>query len=131
VSEFFHAVIWLDHHEAKTFHFSADDVDRVLVRASDPDHPVVRVNDGGDGGRLPDGDDYFRRIAESVADAGAVLITGPASPKSELLTYITQNDSELLRRISGDQTVEHLTDVALLALARAYFKSDERMHPQR
>jgi hypothetical protein len=131
LSGHFHAVVWLDHYEAKTFHFNVEDVERLLVRASDHDHRIHREGSGRGSGHLPDGDDYFRRVAESISDAGAVLLTGPASAKAELLAYITNNDSELLKRISGVQTVDHPTDAALLALARSYFKADDRMHPQR
>jgi hypothetical protein len=131
MSGHFHAVVWLDHHEAKIFHFSVNDVDRLLVRASDPDqHVHHRANSLGSGRASAD-DDYYRRVADSVADAGAVLITGPANAKTELLAYIARRDSALLRRISAVQTVDHPTDGALLALARTHFKSDDRMHPQR
>jgi len=127
----FHAVVWLDHHEAKIFHFSITDVERALVRAGDPHlHIHHKANSTGSGHAPVDGE-YFQRVAEAVADAGAVLITGPSSAKTEFLTYVTTHDPPLMKRISGVQALDHPKDGALLALAREYFKADDRMHPQR
>ena len=36
-SHHFHAVIWIDHHEARVFHFSPTDVERLVLH---PDHPT-------------------------------------------------------------------------------------------
>jgi hypothetical protein len=131
ISDDFHAIVWPDHHEAKAFHLGITDVERVHDRAIDPDHHIHHKANPADSGHAPTDDDYYRRVAESIADAGAVLITGPASPKTGLLTYITRHDSALLKRISRVQTVDHPNDGTLLALAREYFNADDRMHPQR
>src|SRR5262249_10338378 len=32
----YHAVIWIDHHEARVFHFSPTDVEQIVLH---PDHP--------------------------------------------------------------------------------------------
>ena len=131
MTDHFHAVVWLDHHEAKIFHFSVNDVERVLVRAGDPHEHIHHKANSVGSGHAPADTDYYRRVAESVADAGAVLITGPSSAKTELLAFITRQDPGLLKRISGVQTLDHPHDGTLLALAREYFKADDRMHPQR
>jgi hypothetical protein len=72
----YHAVIWIDHREARVFHFNSTDVERLVVH---PDHPTQHIhhkaNSVGSGHASPD-HDYLQAVAESVADAGAVLITG-------------------------------------------------------
>jgi hypothetical protein len=37
----YHAVVWIDHHEARVFHFSSNDVERLVLHpgSSDPAHP--------------------------------------------------------------------------------------------
>ena len=35
-SHHFHAVIWIDHHEARVFHFSPTDVERLVLHPDDP-----------------------------------------------------------------------------------------------
>ena len=39
MSGHFHAVVWIDHHEARVFHFSPDDVEKVVVH---PERSPVR-----------------------------------------------------------------------------------------
>jgi hypothetical protein len=63
--------------------------------------------------------------------AGAVLITGPANAKTELVKHISQHDSRLMRIIVGVETVDHPSDGQLVAHARHYFKAEDRMLPQK
>ena len=58
------------------------------------------------------------------------LITGPASAKNELASYIRQENPDLAQRISGVEAMDHPTDGALVAFARKFFKADDRMHSQ-
>src|ERR1700730_2854768 len=77
------------------------------------------------GSRLPSGS---RPID---ADAGAVLVTGPANAKTELIKHISQHDPVFMKRIVGVETVDHPSDRQLVAHARHYFKADDRMLPQK
>jgi hypothetical protein len=68
---------------------------------------------------------------ESIADAGAVLITRPANAKTELVKHIHQHDPKRMKVIAGVETVDHPSDAALVAYARKYFKAADRMLPQK
>jgi hypothetical protein len=46
------------------------------------------------------------------------------------LTLTEQERSDLFKRISGVETLDHPTDGALVAFARRYFKADDRMRSQ-
>ena len=131
LNEAFHAVVWLDHDEAKIFHFSSSEVERLLIRARDSDHVASQAAGPNDGSHGAGRHSYYQRIADAIADAGAVLITGPAGAKTELLTYVAAHDAALLPRIADVQTLEPSHDAALLALAREYFRRDDRAHPRR
>lgn len=48
--------------------------------------------------------DYLRAVAVSVSDAGAVLITGPANAKTELVEYIRLHDPKLALARAGVPT---------------------------
>ena len=37
----YHAVVWIDHREARVFHFSPSDVERLVVR---PDNPTKHIH---------------------------------------------------------------------------------------
>ena len=130
-SHHYHAVIWIDHREARVFHFSTTDVERLVVH---PEHPTKHIhhkaNSIGSGHAAAD-HDYLQSVVAAVADAGAVLITGPANAKTELIKHIHQHDPNMMKVIAGVETVDHPSDGALVAYARKYFKSADRMQPQK
>ena len=125
----YHAVIWIDHREARVFHFGAADVERLVLR---PDHPTRHIHHKANSigsGHVSADHDYLHAVAESVADAGAVLITGPDSAKTELVEHIRVHDPELTKRIVGVETVDHPSVAQLVAHAWKYLMAADRMRP--
>ena len=125
----YHAVVWLDHAEAKIFEFSADAVERKRIQAH---HATSQHHKAGaiGSGRAPVDADYLKRIAEGLSDAGEVLIVGPGNAKLELVRYLHRLMPKLENRIVGVETVDHPTDGQLLAHARKYFQAKDRTLPQ-
>ena len=125
----FHAVVWIDHREARIFHFNLTEVDSLILH---PDHPAKHIhhkaNSIGSGHAAVD-HDYLQAVAEALADAGAILITGPASAKTELVDHICRHDARLSTIIAGVETVDHPSDAQLVAHARQYLKAADRMQP--
>jgi hypothetical protein len=126
----YHAVIWIDHREARVFHFSATDVERLVLRPDDPTRHIHHKANSIGSGHVGADHDYLHAVAESIADAGAVLITGPAGTKTELVEHIRVHDPELTKRIVGVETVDHPSDAQLVAHARKYLAAEDRMRPQ-
>jgi stalled ribosome rescue protein Dom34 len=126
----FHAVIWIDHREARVFHFSPTEVEKLVLH---PDRPTKHIhhkaNSIGSGHAAAD-HEFLHAAAQSVADAGAVLITGPANAKTELVKHIGQHDPKLAKIIAGVETVDHPSDAQLVAYARQYLKATDRMQAQ-
>jgi stalled ribosome rescue protein Dom34 len=84
----YHAVIWIDHHEARVFRFSPTDVDQLILH---PDHPTRHIHHKANSigsGHAAEDHTYLQAVADSIADAGAVLIAGPANAKTELVNHI-------------------------------------------
>jgi stalled ribosome rescue protein Dom34 len=126
----YHALVWIDHHEAKIFYFDATDVDRKVVSASHPKQHLHHKANSGDSGHAPPDKEFLKLVSQELDQAGAILITGPAGAKKELVTYIETAQPALAKRISGVERVDHPTDGALVALAREFFKADDRMRSQ-
>jgi stalled ribosome rescue protein Dom34 len=127
MAQHFHAIIWIDHHEARIFHFNATDVVPLVVRPHDPNvHIHHKANTIGSG-HAPIDQDYFRRVVENVASAGAIMIVGPSNAKTELATFIADHNPALSSRIATVEAVDHPTDNELVAQARRYFKANDRM----
>jgi stalled ribosome rescue protein Dom34 len=130
-SHHFHAVAWIDHREARIFHFSSTDVERLVLH---PDHPTRHIHHKANSigsGHTSEDHEFFRAVAQSIADAGAVLLTGPADAKSKLRKYISEHHPKLMKIIVGVETVDHPSDAQLVAYARHYFKAEDRMLPQK
>ena len=126
----YHAVVWIDHREARIFHFTPTNVERLLLH---PDHPTRHIHHKANSiGSGPAAEDhaYLQAVAESIADAGAVLIAGPANEKTELVRHIREHSPRLMSAIVGVETVDHPSDAQLVAYAQKRFKATDRMSPQ-
>ena len=126
----YHAVIWIDHHEARVFHFSPTDVERLVLH---PDHPTRHIHHKANSigsGHAAEDHNYLHAVAESIADAGAVLVTGPANAKTELVKHIRQHAPALVQKIVAVETVDHPSDRQLVDHARRHFKFDHMMPPR-
>ncbi len=130
MSKHFHAVIWIDHHEARVFHFGPAEVDQLVLH---PEHPTRHIHHKANSigsGHAAEDHAFLHAVAQSVAEAGAVLITGPANAKTELVKHIHRHEPNLMNAISAVETVDHPSDAALVAYARRYFQAADRMRPQ-
>lgn len=125
-----HAIVWIDHREAKIFEFSTTDVERIVVQSHETGHHAHhKANVPGSGHHGVD-TEFFGRVTKALGEAGAILITGPSTAKLELKNHIAEHLPELAKRISSVEALDHPSDAALLALARKFFKADDRMHAQ-
>ena len=68
-----------------------------------------------------------RKSPRSVADAGAILIVGPAGEKNELVKHIKHSHPEMMIKIEGVESADHPSDQELVAYARRYLKSADLM----
>lgn len=126
----FHAVVWIDHHEARIFHFNRSDADEIVLRPKDPVRHIHHKADTIGSGHAPEDADFLQRVADALADAGAILVIGPANEKLALISHIDRRAPALKAKIKGVETVGHPTDGEILALARRFFK-DDHMEPPR
>ncbi len=126
----YHALVWIDHREAKVFHFNATDVESTTVRSQHPDQHIHHKANSGDSGHAPVDNEFLKRVTDALAQSGAILITGPANAKTELAAYIKRAQPKLAERISGVEPLDHPSDGALVALGRKFFKADDRMRSQ-
>ncbi len=125
-----HAVIWIDHREARIFHFNRLEADtQVLHPHNLTKHIHHKANSMGSGHAAAD-QDFLHEVAEAIGAAHAVLVTGPAQAKTDLIKHIHRHDPQLMERIAGVETVDHPTDGALLDHARHYFKAADLTTPQ-
>jgi stalled ribosome rescue protein Dom34 len=127
----FHAVIWIDHREARVFHFSPTEAEKLVLRPDNPTKHIHHKANSIGSGHAPADKDFLHAVIQSVADAGAVLIAGPGSAKAELVKHVHDHDPKLMKRIAGVETVDHPSDAQLVAYARHYLGAADRMTAQK
>jgi stalled ribosome rescue protein Dom34 len=122
-----HAVVWLDHREAKVVDFSVDDKHVVNVHHKGG-HRQVHHRAGATGsGHGADDGHYFDAIVSALDDAREVLVTGPGTAKIGFREHVAKRHAPLAQRIVGIESLDHPTEGELLAFARRYFKRVDNM----
>jgi stalled ribosome rescue protein Dom34 len=130
MSSHYHAIVWIDHHEAKIFQFDSTDVDSSTIHCSNPHQHIHHKANARDSGHAAVDTPFLQHVTRALQQAGTVLITGPAGAKKELASYIEREDPNLSKRIASVQTLDHPTDGELVKLARTFFAADDRMRSQ-
>lgn len=126
----YHAVVWLDHREARLFFFDRHSVREIDLKSTNPDAHLHHRAGSLSGKRAPEDQDFHHRIVEALKPATEWLFVGPGSAKLELVKHIHKHDPQFNDRVIGIETADHPTDNQIVAHARAYFKAADRMRPQ-
>jgi hypothetical protein len=130
VAAHYHAVVWIDHHEAHIIFFNADDADETTVRPTHvPRH--LHHTSGSPAGTHERGDAaYFSHVTDIVGEAKEFLVAGPSTAKTEFVTWLRRHAGPTAERLSGVETLPKLSDRQLVAEARRFFKAADRTTPQ-
>jgi len=117
----FHAVVWIDHSQARIFHLGLSGSDEVTL------HPQLatrhlhhKANSIGSGHAAPD-KAFYTDVTKALAEAGEILIIGPASAKTELASHMRANAPELAKRIVAVEAADHPSDAEIIAYAKRHF----------
>ena len=130
MSTHYHAVVWIDHHQARVIHFNLEAAEERTLHPPHTPHHLHAKAGSPSGTHLRGEDSYYREVAEALASAREVLIAGPSSAKRELVEYLKKHKPQLLAHVDAVETVDKTTDADLIAAARRHFKAADRMKPQ-
>ena len=125
-----HAVVWIDHREARVFHFDREGAGRVVIHPENPTHHLHHKANCIGSGNAAEDQDYFHSVVLTLVGIDKILITGPANAKTELVKHIHRNEHALADHIAGIENVDHPTDKELVTHARAYFKAEHQVLPR-
>jgi stalled ribosome rescue protein Dom34 len=120
----YHAAVWIDHRQARVLHFNLDDVEAQAI------HPAHAPEHDRDGQRPKEDQAYLESVTQAVADAGAILIMGPANEKTELVKHIEKTHPQLRAKVEAIEPADHMTDGEIVARARRVLKSEDKMRSQ-
>ncbi|MGO8918503.1 MAG: hypothetical protein ACLQJR_21595 [Stellaceae bacterium] len=130
MTEHYHAVVWIDHHQARIIYFNLDAAEEHTLHPPHPPRHLHSKAGSASGTHIAGEPAFYREVAEALAPAHAVLIAGPAGAKLELVDHLRQHAPQMIARISGVETMGEVTDAQLVAAARRHFKAADRMTPQ-
>jgi stalled ribosome rescue protein Dom34 len=122
-----HAIVWLDHREAKVVDFSMDDKHVVNVHHKGGHRQVHHKAGAMGSGHSNDDGHFFDAIVTALDDAKEVLVTGPGNAKVGFREHVAKKHAAFAKRIVGVETLDHPSEGELLAYARKYFKRVDNM----
>jgi stalled ribosome rescue protein Dom34 len=121
-----HAVVWIDHKQARIFHLDEEATDETTVLS--PQHRIHRHPKGrGEPRSHPDDAGRFLgSVARMLDGVDAVLIVGPSSAKADLFNYLRAHGRTPESRIVDVESADHPTDGQIVARGRSHFNLDRR-----
>jgi stalled ribosome rescue protein Dom34 len=128
MADHYHAVVWIDHQRARILYFSVEEATGTVIR----DHVVrdLHAHEKRAGQRTEENKPFFEDVAKTIADAGAILIVGPAQEKDFFAKFLAEKHPAIRTHVEGVEKADHPTDGELLDFARRYVKAADRMRPQ-
>ena len=118
----FHAIVWIDHAEARIFHIGLTGDDEIVLHPHLPTRHLHHKAGSIGSGRVAPDEEFLAQVMQAVSDAGEVLIIGPSSAKTELASYVRGHDPKIGDRIAGVETADHPSDREIIAYARKHFR---------
>ena len=114
-----HAILFLDHHQARIFHLDGANKNLALKEAATRETDQRHHSDG----KRTAHEAFFREIASTLHGAVEILVVGPGTAKSEFKHHVEKHDAEVDRHIVAVESVDHPSEGQLLALAKKRFKA--------
>lgn len=118
----FHAIVWIDHAQAKVFHIGLSGEDEVVLHPNMPTRHLHHKANSIGSGHVGFDKEFLAQVLNAVGDAGEILIIGPAGAKTELAKFIREKHPGIGDRIVAVQAADHPTDPEIVAFAKQYFK---------
>jgi hypothetical protein len=116
----FHAVLQIDHHEARLLQFDAEHVQASRVKAhrhlTHQHRSAVRT-----------GHEFFGEVCDALDGIAEVLVTGGHVAVADFQRYAHEHRPAVARHLVGHELVDHPTEAQLVALARHWFLKHDRM----
>ena len=120
------AILWIDHAQARMIQFDGETSETQVIRPEGGTPHLHHKANSIDAGHAPENQAYFHAVGKALAGLSAVLVTGPANAKTELMKHMAQHDPALVKKVSAVQAADHPTDGQLLDIARRYFALIDR-----
>lgn len=116
----FHAVAWLDHHDAKIHQFDDSHVESEQIKARSQ-------HTRRHGSAVRAEHEFHAEVCAALDGIAEVLVCGNSTSLTDFRHYVAKHRPSLQDRIVGYEAVDKPSEGQLLALARRYFRKYDRM----
>jgi stalled ribosome rescue protein Dom34 len=120
----FHAIVWIDHTQAKVFHIGLSGDDEVTLHPHLQTRHIHHKANSIGSGHVGFDKEFFAQVMNAINDAGEILIIGPANAKMELAKYLREQHSKIGERIVAVEAADHPSDREIVAYAKQHFKME-------
>jgi stalled ribosome rescue protein Dom34 len=117
----FHAVLWIDHHNAQVLQFDAEHVEAQKVKSHD--HHTRQH-----GSSVRSEHEFFGHVCDALVGIQEVLVTGAQQSMADFRHYVDKHRAPVAKQVVGYETVDHPSEKQLVAMARKYFLKFDRMN---
>ena len=100
------AIVWIDHEQAKIFHFSRTKMERKVMTA---ESAVSSAS-------------HFNGICTEISSAERLLILGPCAAKYELCSHLRAHHPALAKILAGCESLDQPTDALIADYAQKFLK---------
>ncbi len=121
MQKFPHAVVWIDHAQARVIHFDTEQSSLHVIHPRGGTPHLHHKANSRDDGHVGEDQRYLHEVSGHLRGAASILLTGPANCKIELHKHLEKHDPPVAACISAVRTVDHPSDGQLLDLARRHF----------
>jgi stalled ribosome rescue protein Dom34 len=116
----FHAVVWIDHHNAKILQFDAAHIELKKVQA----HTHYTRQHGSE---VRDEHEFFGEVSDDLTEIRQIVVAGSHTALSDFRHYVTKHRPHLLAQIIGWELVDHPTEAQLVVMSHKYFVEHDVM----
>jgi stalled ribosome rescue protein Dom34 len=123
VTNGYHAVVWINHAEAKIHRFDGQHELEMDLHSHTSLQRLHHTRTGWEaGGNAPDDTEFFGRINGALEHSEGTVITGPGNAKSALKAFLDHVRPNVASHVLAVEAMDDLPPAdALLALGRRYF----------
>ena len=114
----FHAVVWMDHHEAHVLMFDREHVASQRVKSRSH-----HKHQGKAGETAP----FYADVAKALQGCHEVLVTGPGKARDEFRDWCAAHAAAVAKAVVDSVASDHPSDAQVVAMARQYFKKFDQM----
>ena len=120
-----HAVIWIDHRQARIFYVGRTGSDQIVLKSEHSGQHIHHKANSIGSGHAAEDRNYLKSAAAALAGLGTILVLGPSVEKFVFHNFLRDYNRATFNAIVAVESSDHQSDNQIIALARRHFNLAE------